>query len=349
MKEWEKNIIRPDTPIRKARQIINTTVSEIALVNDAQCRLVGVITDGDIRRGLLQSISLDEPVELIMNRNFTSVGLNASPEEILELMKLKVLRQIPVMDDQGRVIELKLLTEMTQLSPRENWVMLMGGGLGTRLRPLTDDCPKPLLKVGNKPLLETILGNFIEYSFKKFYISVNYKAQMIENTLKDGSQWGATIRYLREEMPLGTAGALGLLPERPTLPLIVMNADVLSKVNFQHLMDFHQSHKAIATMCVWEYHFQVPYGVAKTDQHRLISIDEKPRHKFFVNAGVYILEPEALDLVPKNAFLDMTSLFQRLINRGHEPLAFPIWEYWIDIGQPADLERANGEFCGIFT
>ncbi|MBU4448859.1 MAG: nucleotidyltransferase family protein [Proteobacteria bacterium] len=349
MKDWKKTIIHPDTPIREAMQIINTTDIQIALVNDEQSRLVGVITDGDIRRGLLEVISLDAPVNLIMNRNFTSVGPSASREEILRLMKLKVLRQIPVLDDQGRVVDLKLLVEMIQLAPRDNWVMLMGGGLGTRLRPLTDDCPKPLLKVGNKPVLETILENFIEYGFHKFYISVNYKAKMIENTLGDGSRWDASIRYLREEMPLGTAGALGLLPKRPELPLIVMNADVLSKVNIQHLLDFHQCHKAIATMCVWEYHFQVPYGVVKTDQHRLIGIDEKPRQRFFVNAGVYILEPEVLDFVPKNTFLDMTNLFERLIDQGCETAAFPIWEYWVDIGRPADLERANGEFGGIFT
>ena len=349
MRDWEKTIIRPDTTIREAMQIIDTTAMQIALVTDEQSRLVGVITDGDIRRGMLKAISLNEPVNLIMNRNFTWVELSASREEILRLMKLKVLRQIPMLDEQGRVVDLKLLADMMQLAPRDNWVLLMGGGLGTRLRPLTDDCPKPLLMVGNKPVLETILENFIEYGFQKFYISVNYKAKMIENTFGDGSRWGVSIRYLREEMPLGTAGALGLLPGRPTLPLIVMNADVLSKVNIQHLLDFHQDQKASASMCVWEYHFQVPYGVIKTNQHRLIGIDEKPWQRFFVNAGIYILEPEVLDFVPPNASIDMTSLFNRLIDQGYETIVFPIREYWIDIGRPADLERANGEYCEIFT
>ena len=349
MRDWKKAIIHPTTHIREAMQIIDTTAMQIALVNDEHSRLVGVITDGDIRRGILKGISLDQPVHRIMNRNFTWVGLNTSREEILRLMKLKVLRQIPVLDEQGRVVDLKLLADMMQLAPRDNWVLLMGGGLGTRLRPLTDDCPKPLLMVGNKPVLETILENFIEYGFQKFYISVNYKAKMIENTFGDGSRWGVIIRYLREERPLGTAGALGLLPERPTLPLIVMNADVLSKVNIQHLLDFHQDQKASASMCVWEYHFQVPYGVIKTNQHRLIGIDEKPRQRFFVNAGIYILEPEVLDFVPPKASMDMTSLFNRLIDQGYETIVFPIREYWIDIGRPADLERANGEYCEIFT
>jgi dTDP-glucose pyrophosphorylase len=349
MQDWKKTIIHPDTPIREAMQIMNTTCIQIAMVDDEQSRLVGVITDGDIRRGLLEGISLDAPVNLIMNRNFTSVGLNASREEILSLMKFKVLRQIPVLDDQGRVVDLKLLVEMIQLAPRDNWVMLMSGGLGTRLRPLTDDCPKPLLKVGNKPVLETILENFIEYVFQKFYISVNYKAKMIENTLGDGSRWGASIRYLREEIPLGTAGALGLLPERPELPLIVMNADVLTKVNIQHLLDFHQDHGASASMCVSEYHFQVPYGVAKTDQHRLIGIDEKPRQRFLINAGIYVLEPETLAFVPPNTSYDMPDLFEELIRKGYETIVFPIHEYWMDIGRVDDFERANGEYSENFT
>jgi len=349
MKNWQKTIIHPDTPIREAMRIIDATAMQIALVDDAEARLVGVITDGDIRRGLLKAISLDEPVNLIMNRNFTPVGRNASREEIMRLMKLEGLRQIPVLDDQGRVVDLKLLTDMIQLASRDNWVMLMSGGLGTRLRPLTDDCPKPLLKVGNKPVLETILESFIECGFNKFYISVNYKAKMIENTLGDGSRWGAMIRYLREEKALGTAGALGLLPEPPTLPLIVMNADVLTKVNIQHLLDFHQDHGASATMCVWEYHFQVPYGVAKTEQHRLVSIDEKPRHRFFINAGIYVLEPETLTFVPRNTFYDMPNLFEELISRGYETIVFPIHEYWMDIGRVDDFERANGEYCENFT
>lgn len=348
MPDWGKAIIRADTAIREAMRIIDSTSMQIALVNDERSFLVGVITDGDIRRGLLKAISLDAPVSLIMNRKFTSLGANASREEILRQMHLKAVRQIPILDEQGRVVDLKLLMDMVQIVPRDNWVLLMGGGLGTRLRPLTDDCPKPLLKVGNKPVMETILENFIEYGFQNFYIAVNYKGRMIETSIGNGSRWGVTIRYLREEKPLGTAGALGLLTDRPTLPLIVMNADVLSKVNIQHLLDFHQKHNASASMCVWEYHFQVPYGVVQTDQHRLIGIEEKPRERFFVNAGVYVLEPMVLDIVPKNTFLDMTTLFERLIDRGYETIVFPIREYWVDIGQLDDFEKANGEYEKYF-
>ncbi len=225
----------------------------------------------------------------------------------------------------------------------------MAGGTGSRLQPLTDDCPKPLLMVGNKPLLETIVENFVEFGIRKIFVSVNYKADMIETFLGNGSRWSIDIYYLREKERMGTVGALGLLPERPAHPLIVMNGDVLTKANFQYLLDFHQSHRAKATMCVRDYHFQVPYGVVKTDQHRLIGIDEKPVQQFFVNAGIYVLEPEILDLIPYDAYLDMPDLFEELFKQGRETIVFPIHEYWMDIGKIDDLERARGEYAKNFT
>jgi dTDP-glucose pyrophosphorylase/CBS domain-containing protein len=348
MKDWKSTIISPDTPILEAMRIIDTSTLQIALVIDAADRLVGLITDGDIRRVILKGISLDQPVHSIMNQKFTSLPPGATPAEILNVMKLNDIRQIPLVDDHGRVVDLKILGDLIKPVPRDNWVLLMAGGLGTRLRPFTDTCPKPLLKVGDKPLLKTILENFMAYDFHKFYISVNYKAEMIEAYLGDGSRWGITIDYLREAEQLGTAGALGLLPDKPAQAVIVMNGDVLSNVNLQHLLDFHQSHEAKATMCVWDYHVKVPYGVIKTDQHRLVGIDEKPVQRFFVNAGIYVLEPEVLDFIPKNTHCDMPDLFTLLINKGYETAAFPIREYWMDIGRVDDFIQANGEYHEVF-
>lgn len=348
MKDWKKTIITPDNPILEAMRIIDAGAMQIALIIDDEGRLIGVITDGDIRRGLLNGITLDQPVHLIMNKDFTAVSLNTSDEEILTLMKRKSLRQIPVLDDCGRVVDLKLLVDMIQLVSRDNWVVLMAGGFGSRLRPFTDECPKPLLQVGDKPLIETILENFVEHGFRKFFVSTHYKGEMIEVGLGDGSRWGVTIDYLREDEPLGTAGALGLLPERPTHPLIVMNGDVLTKVSPQFLIEFHKRHKAKATMSVRNYHFQIPYGVVRTDQHHLLGIHEKPSQHFFVNAGIYVLEPDVLDLIPKNTFLDMPKLFEQLIDLGYETVVFPIREYWIDIGQLDDFRQANGDYSKIF-
>jgi dTDP-glucose pyrophosphorylase/predicted transcriptional regulator len=348
MRVWKKAQIAPDTPILEAMRIIDASSLQIALVTEEQDRLVGVVTDGDIRRGLLKGISLEEPVNLIMNRHFTSVTVGKPHSNILNLMTQKDLRHIPVLDEQGRIVDLKILEDLIKRSSQDNWVVLMAGGLGARLRPLTNDCPKPMLRIGNKPLLETILENFIDFGYQRFFMAVNYKAEMIEDHFGDGSDWGVTIEYLREKKPLGTAGALGLLPARPSLPFLVMNGDVLTKINLQHLLDFHQTYQAKATMCVREYRFQVPYGVIQTDQHRLKIIDEKPVQKFFVNAGIYVLEPLILDFVPDNDYLDMPALFEGLITKGLETIVFPIREYWMDIGRLDDIERANGEYYEIF-
>lgn len=348
MKNWQGTLISTATPIREAMQIIDTSSLQIALVTGEDLRLIGVVTDGDIRRGLLRGISLEQPVELILNRNYTSVGPEASRDEILNIMKKTDLRQIPVLDSAGRIINLRVINDLISRPNEASWVVIMAGGLGSRLQPLTEAVPKPLLKIGNKPLIETIIENFVASGFQKFYVAVNYKAEMIERFLGDGSRWDAEVRYLREDSAMGTAGALGLLPEKPEHPLIVINGDVLTKINMMHLLDFHRSHKAKATMCIQDYYFQVPYGVVQTEQHRLSGICEKPEHRFYVNAGVYVLEPEVLDIVPRNMPFNMTSLFEELIKLKCETVVFPVREYWIDVGRLDDLEKANGDYPEIF-
>jgi NDP-sugar pyrophosphorylase family protein len=271
-----------------------------------------------------------------------------SREAILEKMHKNQIRQIPVLDESRRVIRLELLDELTTIPEKDNWVVLMAGGLGTRLGTLTEDKPKPLIPVGSKPILETILENFIEYGFKKFYFSVNYKAEMIRAHFGSGEKWGVTIRYLHEEKKMGTAGPLSLLPEPFTKPILVMNGDLLTKVNFQQLLDFHREQKCEATMCVREFDFQVPYGVVKLNRQKITAIDEKPVQRFFVNAGIYVLEPLAIASVPKSEPSDMPSLFEHLIRENRPTAAFPIREYWMDIGRTTDLERANAEFVFEF-
>lgn len=349
MKDWKKTLITASTPIIKAMQIIDTSSQQIALVVDDERRLFGVVTDGDIRRGLLNGISLDQPVDLILKRDFTAVSAYHSRDEILGLMKQTELRQIPVLDDQGRVIDLRIMDDLIPPIAKENWVVIMAGGLGSRLQPLTNVLPKPLLKIGNKPLIETIVEGFVMMGFRRFYISVNYKADMIEAFLGNGSRWDVDIRYIREEICMGTAGALSLLPESPSHPLIVINGDVLTKINMQHLLDFHTFQKAKATMCIQDYFFKVPFGVVKTDQHRLTSISEKPEHRFYVNAGIYVLEPDVLQFIPRKITFNMTTLFEKLIELEYETVAFPVREYWIDIGRLDDLEKANGEYPNVFS
>ena len=239
MHDWTKILVAPATPIKQAIETLDRGALRIVLVVDAEHRLLGTVTDGDVRRGLLRSVSLDTPVTEVMNASPTTAGLQLSRTQKLQLMQRRGLYQLPILDESGTVVGLEIIDDLIEATPLDNWVAIMAGGLGMRLRPLTDERPKPLLEVGNKPVLETVLDSFVEQGFRRFYISVNYKAEMIREHFGDGRDRGIEIRYIQEKQKLGTAGALSLLPTKPTQALIVMNGDILTKVDFRHLLDFH--------------------------------------------------------------------------------------------------------------
>jgi dTDP-glucose pyrophosphorylase len=348
MKQCRDITIGPETPILEVIKILDHSSMQIALVADEAGHLLGTVTDGDVRRGILGGVAMECGARMIMNPKPIVFRVGDPREVILETMKRRQIHQIPILDVSGRIAGIEILDDLLLATTSDNWVVLMAGGQGNRLRPLTDDRPKPLLEIGGKPIMEIILESFIEQGFRRFFISVNYKAEMIRAHFGDGARWGAQLAYLAEDQALGTAGALGLLPSRPQLPMVVMNADLLTKVNFQQLLSFHREHRATATMCVRDYSFQVPYGVAHIDRHRLRDLDEKPVHHFFVNAGIYILEPGVLDLIPQGEAHDMTDLFDRLIERGDELTVFPIREYWLDIGRLGDYQRAQTDFPEVF-
>ncbi len=345
---WRECLIPPSAPIRKAIQRIDTSDTQITLVVDQTGRLLGTVTDGDIRRGILKGVSLDGPVESVMNLHPVTGGPSDDRKSLLAIMQKKKIHQIPVIDADRRVTGLTLLDELLKTPDRSNWVLLMAGGVGQRLQPLTNDRPKPLIHVGNKPILETILENFLEYGFKEFYMAVNYKNEMVMEHFGDGAKWGVEIRYIKESKKMGTAGALGLLPVKPKVPVIVMNGDLLTNINFDHLLRFHAENGADGTMAVREYDFQVPYGVVNMDGLRIKSLDEKPVKQFFVNAGIYVISPAMLKYLPKGKPHDMTQLFETMIAKKHAAAAFPIREYWLDIGQLDDLKRAKGDFSKVF-
>jgi len=349
MKYWKEVLIKSSTTIIEAIKIITDSSLQIALVVDNNQRLIGTLTDGDIRRGILKGVDLINSVDQIMNTTPLVANQNDSRNDILSLMRRKSIKQIPLIDEHGVVSGIEILDDLINPQTRDNLVILMAGGLGSRLQPLTNNCPKPLLEVGSKPILETIIENFIDYGFKRFYLSVNYKAEMLREYFGDGSKWGVEIDYISEEMAMGTAGPLGLLPEKPEQPFIVMNGDLLTKVNFQQLLDFHNEHHAKATVCVREYDFQIPYGVVTMDKFKLTGIEEKPVHRFFVNAGIYVLTPEVIELIPSQTRFDMTELLDNCLNNSHEAVVFPIREYWMDIGRIDDLERAKKEYSETFN
>jgi len=347
MSHWKKSLVRPDDSLKQVISVLDGTDSQICLVVDEEQRLLGTITDGDIRRAILRSQPFDIQICEVMNVDPVTCRSDQSDETLRNIMLNDKVRQLPCIDSDRHVIGLILLDELVQkgkVPSRKNWVVLMAGGLGSRLQPLTNTTPKPLLHVGDQPILERILESLIEYNFENFYISVNYKAEMVKDHFGDGSKWNVNIRYLEEDAPLGTAGALTLLPSIPDQPILVMNGDVLSEINFSSLMDFHQEQRADATMCVRHYDFQVPYGVVTTKNLKITAIEEKPSHKFFVNAGIYVLEPKTLNLLPEAAIFDMTDLFLALIEANNETTVFPIREYWLDIGRMNDFQLAQKAF-----
>lgn len=348
MKNWKKCLIQPNASILEAIKIIDNSAVQIAMVINEQNILLGTVTDGDIRRAILHGVSLANPVETVMNNKPIVAKGNQEKHTILAKMKAKSLQQIPLVDDNGVVVGIEILKDLINSKARPNPVVLMVGGLGSRLQPLTNTCPKPLLQIGSKPILETIIENFVEYGFKDFYFAVNYKANMIREYFGDGSQYGVQIQYLNEEKRMGTAGALSLLPQKPKDPILVMNGDLLTKVNFQHLLDFHIDHQSKVTMCVREYSYQIPYGVIGLQQGRIKQIQEKPICTSFVNAGIYVINPEVLEMIPENTFYDMPELFKEVIEQNYQASAFPIREYWMDIGQMDDFQKAQREFAEVF-
>lgn len=345
---WEKALISPGISIAKAIRVIDETALQIALVVDERGRLLGTVTDGDIRRALLKHPDLEDAVGRIMNTRPCFIYEGQSRDQALLLMGSRKVRQIPVLGPDRRVVGLETADQLLNPPQKDNWVMLMAGGMGRRLHPITASCPKPLLKVGDKPILETILENFVEQGFHNYYFSIHYKGEMIRQHFGDGSRWGVEIHYLYENRRLGTAGALSLLPERPEKPLLLMNGDILTRVGFGRLLDFHSQSLTAATACIKEQCNQIPYGVVSFEKNRLQKIEEKPRKCFFINAGLYVLNPEVLDLVPVDTYLDIPDLFQSLLHNGKEIAVFPIREYWIDIGRLDDYEKANSEFTEVF-
>lgn len=342
MPDWRKSIIKPDAVIGDAVRALNDGGFEIGLVADRERRLLGTVTDGDVRRGLLRGLNMDSPVAGIMKTRPRTATPGTTPGLLLTKMAKAVVRQIPLVDGDGRVVGLVHMRELTPpIESRDNWVVLMAGGLGERLRPLTDKTPKPLLSVGSKPILESILEGFVEQKFRRFYISVNYKAAAIKRHFGDGHKWNVEIRYLEEDSRLGTAGALRLVPDRPNTPFIVMNGDLITRVNFQDLLDYHDQQRSKATMCVRQYDFQVPFGVVGINGNRIRMIDEKPVQRFLVNAGIYVLDSGLIELIPAGKNFDMTDLFARVVENRYDTAAFPIHEYWLDVGRLDDLQRAN--------
>ncbi len=349
MYNWKNTLLKPDVTMEYAISILTKEALRIAIVVDAESRILGIVTDGDIRRALVRGCTIESPVCEFMHKNPVVASSELSRFSVVSMMKEKDLLVVPIVNKQNQVIGVETLKHLLDEKTYDNPVFLMAGGFGKRLSPLTDHIPKPLLKVGSQPILETILERFSGYGFHSYFISVHYKADMFKEYFGDGKKWGVDIHYLHEKEPLGTAGSIGLLPDSiPNLPIIVMNGDLLTKVNFERLLEFHEENGGGATMCVREYDFEVPYGIIESEGSKVKRIVEKPGHSFFVNAGIYIISPDLARSICGTKYLDMPSFLNSKLDSGEQVNVYPVHEYWVDIGRVEEYQLARENYSQEF-
>ena len=335
--------ISPDVSLIECMRNMDITGAGIALAVDSKLRLIGTISDGDIRKALVKGCLLDSSVSPHINRNCFFVLPTVPRAEVLDIMQACRFEQVPIVNEQGKVVGLHLLHDILGNIARPNWAVVMAGGKGTRLRPLTEKLPKPMIRVAGRPLLERIILHLVSYGIRRIFLSVNHMAQVIEDYFEDGSKYGTKIEYLREDDPLGSGGAISLLPEIPEKALLVMNGDLIVDTNFTDMIEFHSQNDFYATMGVYSYFHQVPFGCVEIRDNRLAGLEEKPVLEKMVNAGIYVLSPKAVSAIPKNTYFPITTLFEDAIKNNLACGTFPVEKEWLDIGSPQQLRQARGE------
>ncbi|WP_315637144.1 MULTISPECIES: nucleotidyltransferase family protein [Microbacterium] len=333
-------VVSPDASIRTALERIDRGALQVVFVEDDGGRLIGALSDGDVRRGLIAGSGLDDAVATVMNRKPATVGPDATQDDIDALKAQRGIRVIAVVDPRGHMID--IIGEHERIgTPLDIPAVLMAGGRGQRLYPLTKDIPKPLVPLGETPMIDIILERLRDQGFRRIHVSVNHLGHLIEEHLGDGTAHGLEISFLHEPAPLGTAGALAQLRGHMQTPFVVMNSDLLTQVDLRRMLAFHRSLGAAATIGAREYGFEIPYGVIRRDGDSVVELAEKPYHSELVSAGIYVLEPDALDALGEDEYCDMPTLLARLMDGGQRVGAFEIHEEWIDVGRPEDLERAR--------
>jgi dTDP-glucose pyrophosphorylase len=335
-------VLDEDKSVRDAMVLLNENAREVVLVRNAQDAVSGLITDGDIRRGLISGATLQSPVVSVMQRDFFAVSPAIDRAAVLDLMKARQFQHVPVLDADRRLVAVHFLRDLIGAVPKPNVAVVMAGGRGTRLRPVTESVPKPMVEVAGRPILERIVLHLVGHGIHNIYLAVNYKAKMIEEHFGDGSHFGCAISYLREAEPRGTGGPLSLLPFRPEHPIVVLNGDQVMRADLSGMIEQHAREGAMATIGVGPYQVEVPFGTVIERDGRLVGLQEKPAVNFLINRGIYVLEPRLLDAVPPTGEFPITALFESLLADGTPVNVFYFEEYWLDVGRPMDLHRANG-------
>lgn len=327
-----------------AMEVLNNSEVKIALVLNKDCRLIGTISDGDIRRLILRGKSFKSNVCEIMNKDFSYLKQCSSQEDALKIMNEKKIDYIPILNNKGEVMKILSKNDFKKTTKKDNHVVIMAGGKGMRLRPFTESCPKPMINIGSKPMLEIILENCIENGFYNYFLSVNYLKEKIINYFNNGEKWDIRIDYLEEKSPLGTAGGLELIPKDINQPILILNGDILTKVNLNNILNFHLDNESDITLCVRQHNYKISFGVVETDGIELKSFHEKPQYSYLINAGIYIINPEILSLIKPNSYMDMPDLISKAKELKKRVLICPIHEYWIDVGIPEALDKATSEW-----
>ncbi len=338
---WRQAILPVNATIGEAIRNLDKVAIKIVLVVNEDGVLEGTISDGDIRRGLLKGLDMSSPIASVIHRNALVVPAELGRDLVMQLMVANKIQQVPVVDEQHHVVGLHLWDEITTSPIRTNLMVIMAGGMGTRLLPHTEKCPKPMLPLAGKPMLEHIIDRAKLEGFNHFVLAIHYLGHMIEEHFGNGECLGVQIDYLREDSPLGTAGALGLISPLPDAPFVVTNGDVITDIRYGELLDFHIRHSATATMAVRVHEWQHPFGVVQTRGVEIVGFEEKPIARSHINAGVYALEPAALNLLTIDAHCDMPTLFERLQAKAQLTVAYPMHEPWLDVGKPDDLVAAR--------
>ena len=340
-RHWRRALMTGEAKVDQVIRSLEEIGIRIVLIVNEHDELLGTISDGDIRRGLLKGLTLESPIADVLHRNPLVAPPEIDRELVMQLMVANKVQQIPVVDDQRRVVGLHLWDELNTSPSRPNSMVIMAGGMGTRLRPHTETCPKPMLLVAGKPMLEHIIERARLDGFEHFILAIHYLGHMVEEYFGDGSRWNVKIDYLREQSPMGTAGAIGLLRPRPEVPFVVTNGDVLTDIRYSELLDFHVRHDAMATMAVRVHEWQHPFGVVQTRGVDIVGFEEKPIARTHINAGVYVLSPDTIDMLSSGEHCDMPTLFERVQARDQRTVAYPMHEPWLDVGKPEDLQRAR--------
>jgi len=343
---WQKALLSEDVSVHDVIKNLDKVAIKIVLIASKNGKLVGTISDGDIRRALLRGLNLKSSINDVIHKNAFVVPPGLNRETVMQLMIANKIQQIPIVDDNQIIVGLHLWDDLTEKTQRNNLMVIMAGGKGTRLMPHTKDLPKAMVRVSGKPILEHIINKAKSEGFSNFFISIFHLGDIIEDYFGNGENFGVKINYLREDLPLGTAGALSLFKILPNMPFVVTNTDVLTDIHYGEMLDFHTRHDAVATMAVRQHEWEHPFGVVETQGVEIVGFKEKPISRSHINAGVYALNPSALGVLIANSHCDMPTLFERLKKNLSRTIAYPMHEPWLDVGIPKDLETARSISLG---